>query len=189
MRRLEAVIVSGLPAVGKTTIARIIAEKLHLRVFGGGDILKEMAEERGVTTSGEDWWDTKEGIRFLEERKKSPKFDQDVDRRLLKKAAGGNVVITSYPLPWLSKKGIKVWLSGSAESRAKRMAKRDKKGIEECKRVIAVRDAENYKIYKKIYKIEFGKDLTPFDLVVGTDGMSVEEVGKEVLRYVKTRKR
>ena len=186
---MEAVIVSGLPAVGKTTIARIIAEKLHLRVFGGGDILKEMADEHGVKTSGEDWWDTKEGIRFLEERKKSPKFDEDVDRRLLKKAAGGNVVITSYPLPWLSKKGIKVWLSGSAESRAKRMAKRDKKGIEECKRVIAVRDAENYKIYKKLYKIEFGKDLTPFDLVVGTDGMSAEEVGKEVLRYVKTRKR
>lgn len=186
---MEAVIVSGLPAVGKTTIARIIAEKLHLRVFGGGDILKEMAEEHGVKTSGEGWWDTKEGIRFLEERKKSPKFDEDVDRRLLKKAAGGNVVITSYPLPWLSKRGIRVWLSGSAESRAKRMAKRDKKGIEECKRVIAVRDAENYKIYKKLYKIEFGKDLTPFDLVVGTDGMSAEEVGKEVLRYVKTRKR
>ena len=186
---MEAIIVSGLPAVGKTTIARIIAAKLNLSMFGGGDILKEMAEEYGVKTSGEDWWDTKEGIRFLKERKKSPKFDEDVDRRLLKKAAGGNVVITSYPLPWLSKKGVKVWLSGSAQSRAKRMAKRDKIGGEECKRVIKVRDAENYKIYKKIYKIEFGKDLSPFDLVVGTDGVSAERVGKEVLRYLKTRKR
>ena len=185
---MEAIIVSGLPAVGKTTVSRIIADELRLRMFGGGDILKEMAEEHGVKNSGEDWWDTKEGIRFLEERKKSPKFDEDVDRRLLKKAADGNVVITSYPLPWLSKKGIKVWLSGSAESRAKRMARRDKVSLEECKKVIKVRDGENYKIYKKLYKIEFGKDLSPFDLVVGTDNMSAEKVGKEVLRYLKTGK-
>jgi CMP/dCMP kinase len=182
---MDAIILSGLPAVGKTTVANLVAQKLGLNVVGGGEILKEIASEAGVKTTGDDWWDTPEGIRFLEERKRSEKFDKEVDQRLLKRVEEGDVVITSYTIPWLSKKGIKVWLSGSPDSRAERMAVRDRSDKEECKRVIAIRDEENHNIYQNLYGIDFGRDLTPFDIVVDTDGIPASNVAEEILRQLR----
>lgn len=184
---MEAIIISGLPAVGKTTVARIIGEELKLKVIGGGDILKEMAVEEGFNPKGDDWWDTDEGIKFLERRKNIPNFDMEVDRRLMKKVEKGDIIVTSYTLPWLSKSGIKIWLSGSIESRAKRMAKRDGIDEERCKEIISIRDRENYKIYKKLYNIDFGKDLKPFHLLVETDAIDEKQVSSIILHYVRNR--
>jgi cytidylate kinase len=177
-----------MPAVGKTTVARIVGESLRLKVVGGGDVLKEMAIEEGFSPGGEDWWDTQEGIKFLQKRKGSPSFDKDVDERLLKKAKEGNVIITSYTLPWLSSHGVKVWLSGSVSSRALRMAKRDRVDENKCREIVAIRDKENYAIYKKIYGIEFGRDLKPFALIVDTDEINEASVGRIVLEYLKNRR-
>jgi cytidylate kinase len=182
--KMEAIIMCGMPAVGKTTVAKLIARKLDQKVVGGGDILKEIAVEQGYNAVGDDWWDTQEGMEFLNKRKGSSKFDKEVDQRLLKKVDRGNVVITSYTLPWLAKKGIKVWLSGTPRSRAERMSRRDGTTPEACMEVIEKRDGENFKLYKKLYHIEFGRDLSPFHLVVGTDDIKAPKVAREVLDYV-----
>ena len=42
-------------------------------------------------------------------------------------------------------------------------------------KVIRKSDKENLTLYKKLYKIEFGKDLSPFHLVVGTDGIPAKQ--------------
>jgi len=184
---MDAIIVSGMPAVGKTTVSAILGDSLKIKVIGGGDVLKEMAVEEGYRPGGEDWWDTEEGIAFLEKRKKSSSFDRDVDERLLRKSKAGNVVITSYTLPWLSELGIKIWLSGSVESRAVRMAKRDHTDEERCREIIAIRDRENYEIYKKLYRIEFGRDFKPFDLIIDTDDIDEQKVATIALEYLKNR--
>ncbi len=186
---MEAIIVSGMPAVGKTTVSKLLADSLGLRVVGGGDVLKEMAAEEGYNPGGEDWWDTDGGIEFLKQRKKSADFDRDVDERLLKKAKAGDLVITSYTIPWLSRYGIKIWLSGSVESRARRMAKRDHADEQKCREIIAIRDRENREIYKKHYKIDFGKDFKPFHLIVDTDDIDERRVTSIALEYVKNREK
>jgi cytidylate kinase len=147
-----------------------------------------MAVEEGYSPGGEDWWDRGEGMKFLRQRKKSPDFDREVDARLMQKAKKGDVVITSYPVPWLTKEGVKVWLSGSVKSRAARMSRRDGLPVSKCKEVLSVRDEENYKLYKKIYGIEFGMDLRPFDLVVETDAIDEGKVAEIVIQYVKSRR-
>jgi CMP/dCMP kinase len=185
---LEAIIISGMPAVGKTTVSKLVADDLALKVVGGGDVLKEMAVEEGYSPGGEDWWDTREGMKFLRERERSHGFDKEVDRRLTVKARNGDVVITSYTIPWLSEHGTKVWLSGSVRSRAKRMARRDHTDEAKCRQVLAVRDLENYKLYRELYGIEFGKDHKPFHLVVDTDSIDEAKVAAIVLRYAKSRK-
>ena len=182
---MKAIILCGMPAVGKTTVAKIIASQLGLKLVGGGDILKEIALEEGYNAVGNDWWDTTEGMKFMKERAGSPEFDREVDRRLLAKAGKGDVVMTSYTLPWLSKDGVKVWLSGTKRSRAERMAKRDSSSPEECAKVIEARDGENYALYKKLYGIRFGEDLNPFAIVVGTDGIPAAEVAGAVLTQLK----
>jgi len=185
---MKAIIISGMPAVGKTTVSRQVAESLRKPMMGGGDVLKEMAVEAGYTPGGEDWWDRGEGMKFLEERKRSSGFDKEVDARLIQRARKGDVVITSYPVPWLTNDGVKVWLSGSVRSRARRMAKRDGLPYSECRKVLSVRDAENHKLYRKIYGIDFGRDLKPFDLVVETDAIDESRVAEVVIKYVRNRR-
>ena len=185
---MKAIIISGMPAVGKTTVSKQVAKELKVPMVGGGDVLKEMAVEEGYTPGGEDWWDRGEGMKFLKQRKRSSDFDKEVDARLIQKTRKGGVVITSYPVPWLTKDGVKVWLSGSVKSRAARMARRDGLPVSKCREVLSIRDEENYKLYKKIYGIEFGRDLYPFDLVVETDAIDEEKVAQIVIRYVKSRR-
>ncbi|MDG6953390.1 MAG: cytidylate kinase family protein [Nitrososphaerota archaeon] len=185
---MKAIIISGMPAVGKTSVSRQVAAAFGVSVVGGGDVLKEMAVEQGYTPGGDDWWDMGEGMKFLQERKRSSDFDKEVDERLLQKAKKGDVVITSYPVPWLTKEGLKVWLSGNVDSRARRMSKRDGLTVSECREILSVRDGENFKLYKKIYGIEFGMDLKPFDLVVETDGIDEGRVAEIVIQYAKGRR-
>lgn len=176
MVALVTVIVSGLPAVGKTTVAQALARRFGLKYHSGGDVLKEMAIERGYQPAGEGWWDTPEGIRFLEERRQKGSFDRDVDARLSQVAEKGGVIITSYPLPWLVTGGIKIWLKASPEKRAARMVNRDHISYNEAVQVVAKRDSENKKLYFDLYGIRFGEDLSVFDFVLNTEELTSREV-------------
>ena len=182
-----SIVISGWPAVGKTTIAAKLAEEFGLVMYNGGDILKMLAAEKGYSTGRDDWWDTDEAKKFMRERKFDPSFDKKVDKKLGEIVRKGGAVITSYTLPWLVKDDslIKLWLKGSPENRAKRMANRDDIAFAEAKKIIALRDEENKKIYHKLYGFHFGEDLTVFDYVLNTDTLlllSLIEISKLVVR-------
>lgn len=182
-----SIVISGWPAVGKTTIAGKLAEEFGLVMYNGGDILKMLAAEKGYSTERDDWWDTAEAKKFMQERKSDPSFDKKVDKKLAEIVRKGGAVITSYTLPWLVKEDfvIKIWLRGSPENRTKRMANRDDIGFAEAKKIIALRDEENKKIYYKLYGFRFGEDLTVFDYVLNTDRLRLDsliEVSKLIVR-------
>nr|MDQ4050385.1 AAA family ATPase [Thermoproteota archaeon] len=142
--KLFSIIISGWPAVGKTTIACKLAEEFDIAMYNGGDILKMLAEEKGYFVKRDDWWDTTEAKQFMEERKSDSSFDKKVDEKLIEIVKKGGAVITSYTLPWLVPEEsiiiIKFWLRGSSENRAKRMANRDGIGLEEAKKITKLRD-------------------------------------------------
>lgn len=173
-----SIVISGWPAVGKTTIAGKLAEEFDLNMYNGGDILKMLAAEKGYSTSRDDWWDTAEAKKFMRERKSDPSFDKKVDKKLTEIVRKGGVVITSYTLPWLVKDDsvVKLWLKGSPDNRARRMANRDDIGFAEAKQIITLRDGENKKIYYKLYSFLFGEDLTVFDYVLNTDKLSLDSL-------------
>ena len=98
---IKSIIISGPPAIGKTTIAKGLAKEFSIEYLSGGDILKDLAEEQGFQTKGDDWWDTQEGINFLDQRKKNSEFDKNVDNKLKELFSQGCIVVTSYTLPWL----------------------------------------------------------------------------------------
>jgi len=137
-----SIVISGWPAVGKTTMAVELAKKFNLKLYSGGDILKMLAGAKGYSTSRDDWWDTGEAKRFMEERKSDPSFDNQVDKKLIQIIKNGNSVITSYTLPWLMKEDriIKFWLKASQENRARRMANRDNISYNKAKKVIQIRE-------------------------------------------------
>jgi cytidylate kinase len=188
--KLFSIVISGWPAVGKTTIACKLAEEFDIVMYNGGDILKMLAEEdKGYSVKRDDWWDTTEAKKFMEERKSDPSFDKKVDKKLIEIVKKGGAVITSYTLPWLVLEEsiiiIKFWLRGSPENRAKRMANRDGISFAEAKRITKLRDEENKRIYSRLYGFRFGEDLTVFDYVLNTDTLSLDslvEISKLIVR-------
>jgi len=172
----KSIVVSGPPAIGKTTVAKGLAEEFNLKYLSGGDILKELASEQGFSSSGDDWWDTEDGMKFLNQRKNNPEFDKKVDEKLIQLFEQGNVVITSYTLPWLIHNGIKLWLDGTVENSAKRMQNRDNMGESLALDVVRKRFNENKIIYKNLYNFEFGDDLSVFDKIIKTDGLDAQQV-------------
>ena len=172
----KSIVVSGPPAIGKTTVAKGLAKEFNLNYLSGGDILKELANEQGFFSNGDDWWDTEDGMKFLNQRKENPEFDKKVDEKLVQLFEKGDVVITSYTLPWLIDTGIKLWLNGTLENSAKRMQNRDNMEESFALEVVNKRFKENKLIYKNLYNFEFGDDLSVFDKIIQTDGINAEKV-------------
>ena len=182
-----SIVISGWPAVGKTTIAAEIAKEFDFKVYNGGDILKLLAGDRGYSISGNDWWDTEQAKKFMAERKANLYFDKQVDQKLVEIVRLGKAVITSYTLPWLVQDVIKFWLKGSQDNRAKRMAKRDNLSLLQAKKIIKMRDDENKNIYRKLYGFNFGKDLNVFDFSLNTDLVDLDslvKISKIIIRHL-----
>jgi len=170
------VCISGMAGTGKSTLAKKLAQKYKLKYYSGGDALKALAAEEGYNSSCNGWWESPEGLRFLEKREKNLKFDKAVDHKLLGSAQKGNVLLDSWTMPWLLKTGFKIWLIASIEKRAERIAERDKITIKEARRVLKEKEAGTKAIYKKLYGFALGEDFTPFHLVLDTDRLSAEQV-------------
>ena len=173
---IKSIIISGPPAIGKTTIAKGLAKEFSIEYLSGGDILKKLASEQGFQTEGDDWWDTQEGINFLDQRKKNSEFDKNVDNKLKELFSQGGIVVTSYTLPWLVDGGVKIWLDGSKENSALRMTARDNSSKDVALEIVQKRYNENKIIYKELYGFEFGDDLSVFDKIIETDDLNVEQV-------------
>jgi CMP/dCMP kinase len=181
----KSIIISGPPAIGKTTVAKGLAQEFGMKNLSGGDVLKEMAQEKGFQTKGDDWWDTDEGMKFLSQRKDNYEFDKKVDEKLKEIFQKGGAVITSYTLPWLVSGGIKIWLGGSRQNSAKRMQARDNMELSSALDIVKKRYEENRALYKKLYGFDFGEDLSVFDIIINTDGLDAQAVLDAAIQKVR----
>ena len=168
--------ISGMAGTGKSTLAKKLAKKYKLKYYSGGDALKALAAEEGYNSSSRGWWESPEGLSFLDKREKNLKFDNAVDDKLLEYAQRGNVLLDSWTMPWLLKTGFKIWLLASIEKRAERVAKRDKITVKDALQILKEKEDRTKAIYKKLYGFNLGEDFAPFHLVLDTDNLNAKEV-------------
>jgi len=177
--------VSGMAGSGKSTLAKRISKRYGLKYLSGGDALKQLAMEKGYKPKDDGWWESEEGLRFLEERERDKRFDEKVDDKLLEMAHKGYIVLDSWTMPWRFKKdAFKIWLKVSLEVRAERAAIRDSMEVGSIIKIIKEKDGKTRSIYKKLYGFDFGGDLSPFDLVLNTDKFNPDEVYEIVSKAV-----
>lgn len=184
------VIIAGFAGSGKSTLAEKLAKKLKLRCIHASGLLRQLQAKKfreinpDASGMNSGWWESGEGRQYMKKRLADGSMDRELDKELLKLADEAEkkkegMVLDSWTMPWLCKKGFKIWLSASPETRAKRAAGRD--GIppgEALKRVLE-RDSQTKKIYEKLYGFKLGEDFRPFHLVLETDGMDEEQVFRE----------
>jgi cytidylate kinase len=184
VRKSVVICISGMAGTGKSTLSKKIAKRYNLKCYSGGDALKELAKEAGYEITGEGWWESPEGLNFLEQRVNDPQFDKAVDSKLLGYAKLGDVLLDSWTMPWLLKGGFKIWLMASFDKRAARVAERDKMSFEQAFAVLKEKEAQTKAIYKKLYDFNLGEDFVPFNFILDTDNLDADQVFAVLCRVI-----
>ncbi|MFC7231078.1 (d)CMP kinase [Saliphagus sp. GCM10025308] len=166
--------VSGPPGGGKTTNAALLAEEFGLEHVSGGDIFRQLADERGYTPRVQQ---TRRGERRNRPR---PRPTTARDRRRARRRRPR--VATAG---WLAAEqaDLKFWLDAPLAIRGERIADREDKSPERATEETRAREASEVGRYRKYYGIEFG-DLSIYDLSISTARWSPEAVADTLVTAV-----
>lgn len=176
--------ISGVPGSGKTSVAKILADKLGMKFYSMGDLRGKMAVERGITID--------ELNKIGEEDKTT---DTTVDEYQKELGQKEDNFIVEGRLSWhFIPTSFKIFLDCDPMEAAKRIytAKRGSPGktrvdevayasIEDAKAVLDTRIASDAIRYKKHYGIDY-RDPAHYDLTLDTTGLkSAEETADRLL--------
>jgi cytidylate kinase len=169
------ILLSGLSGTGSTTAARRIAADLGLNYVYGGQIFRNMAVERG--TSLED---------LAESLEINPELERQIDQRLIAAGLQDNVLIEGRTIGWIFPRdvpAIRIWLTCDLQERLRRVQAREHhpRSAENLLR----REASDNRRYRALYGVE-PEDFSPFDCVLDTTNLSVDEVVRHIESFVES---
>jgi cytidylate kinase len=168
------VIVSGLTASGKSSVATSLALNFGVEYFSASSKLRKLLPKKDFMV-----WESKKGIDAVKFRLNNPQYDKKLDSFILSYfKSKSDVVLDSWVAPWKikDKETIKIYIKADEYVRAKRVSMRDKISLSEASKFMRQKDTLTKNIYKKIYKIEIDKDFTPFNLVIDSSNMDLNSV-------------
>ena len=161
------VTVSGPAGSGKSTTAAGLAEALELDHVSGGDIFRELADERGYTP-----------VEFNELAEEDDSIDRDLDRRLYTVAKErDDLVLESRLAGWLAGDlaDVRVWLTAPLDVRAARVADREGKSVAQAREETRRREDSEVRRYREYYDIPID-DLSIYDVVLNTARWDPDEI-------------
>lgn len=164
--------IGGLACSGKSTLAKGLSKNLNIKHISAGQIMREMAKERGETLL--------ELSRFAETH---PEIDRDIDKRQKEEATGNCVVDGRLSAVFLNA-DLKVFLEAPQDVRIRRLMQRDKKSFEDAKTALLTREGSEKKRYNELYNVDLD-DLGIYDLVLSSDKYSIEGTLNVVVSAVK----
>jgi cytidylate kinase len=167
--------VSGPAGSGKSTLAAALAEELGFDHVSGGDLFREIADERDLTP-----------LELNRRAEEDDRIDRDLDRRLRATARDeDDLVLESRLAGWMAgdHADFRIWLDAPLEIRARRIADREEKSTETAREETRARAESEALRYEEYYGIDID-DLSIYDLVVNTARWSPEGVRALVLAAV-----
>ena len=165
------VTISGPAGSGKSTAAAALAEALGYDHVSGGDIFRDLADERGLTP-----------LELNRQAEEDEAIDRDLDRRLRETAAtGDDLVLESRLAGWMAGEhaDFRVWLDAPLSIRARRIAEREDKPIDLAREETQARAASEAKRYREYYGIDI-EELSIYDLVLNTARLDPDGVVEAV---------
>ncbi len=175
MRKM-IITISGFHGTGKSTIAKLLADKLGILYYSTGQAFRDLAKESNMSLE--------EYTRFVE---KHPDVDKNLDNKVVEMAKKGSIIIDSQLSGHILKSiaNFKIQLTCSLEERVKRMAARDESSYGEKLKETTIREKSELERFKKLYNIDLSdKESTIefFDLIIDTEHLTIEEIVDKILK-------
>lgn len=158
------VAIAGPIGVGKSTVARALAQRLGYRYLSAGEAFREMARRRGLSVL--------ELNRLAEQ---DPTLDREVDRMQAEMARAGRCVVESRLAGWMVPADLKVWLHADLPVRAARVAQREGIPVEAAEHDLREREASEWQRYRALYGVDI-TNLSTYHVVLDTGFWSAEDL-------------
>lgn len=182
--------ISGTPGSGKSTVAKMLAEKLHAERIYVGSIRRELARKKGWTLE-----------QLNEYGKTHPETDVDVDKAAAAQARTleqqGKIVVDEgrmqfHFLPESIKMYIKVdpaegarriWKDLQVQTLVQQRNEGVFTSLQDVKKSIIKREENDAQRYTKFYGVTH-RDESQYDLVIDSTNISPEKVLKKIIEYI-----
>ena len=173
--------ISGKAGSGKSTVAKLLSERLKIKHYSIGDLMRAMAKDKGMTLLE---------LNKSAEKDKSIDFELDNKLKELGKTKNNFVVdgrLTAFFIPDAE---VKVFLDTNDKVRAERILKDNRdheksKDISEMIGKISKREESEKKRYKQYYGIDYS-DRKPYNLAIDTTNVTPDEVVEMIIGFIES---
>ena len=160
---------------GKSTVAKILIDRLGAEYYSTGAIVRSIAEQRGMTVA--------ELNTYMETH---PEIDHEIDAGIAALSELDKALIIDSRMAWHFTKGtFKVYLSCDIETSSLRIMNANREGehsatLEETVKATKARRDSERKRYSEQYGVDI-KDLTNYDLIVDTTYATPEQIADRII--------
>ena len=171
--------ISGKAGSGKSTVAKLLSEKLKLKHYSIGDLMRAMANEKNLSLME---------LNKLAETDKSIDFELDNKLKELGKTKDNFVVDGRLTAFFISHAQARIFLITDDKVRAERILKDKReheksKDLDEMIAVIQNREESEKKRYKQYYGVDY-LDKKLYNFVVDTTNLTPDEVVEKIIEFV-----
>lgn len=171
--------ISGKAGAGKSTIAKELSEKLKLRYYSIGSLMREMANKKGVSLI--------ELGKLAEENKK---IDMELDnkQKQLAKKEKNFIIDSRLSAYFVPNADIKIFLDCDDKIRSKRVLQEQRKdekssNIMQATENIKIREESERLRYKKYYNVDYHNPEL-YNLIIDTSFLKVNEITEKIIRFI-----
>lgn len=174
---MVTITISGTPGSGKSTVGRLLSEKIGLKYVYSGDIFRKVAKKYNMSLE--------EFGSYCETHKE---VDKELDDYQLEILRNGNVIVEGRIAGWIAYRNnisaLKVRLDADIETRARRIVNRESGDVEKRKQEMLSREKSEALRYKNYYNIDL-KDTSIYDLVIDSADKTPDEIVDLITQKIK----